>query len=265
MCTVTVIPLAGPNASTSGGFRLACNRDEMRSRAEALPPVERVYGSRHARLPVDPASDGTWIALNDAGLALTLLNVNPVRRDSWGPGGAFVDPGAPRPGPPRGQARSRGEIIPNLLHCSTAEGAAALAADLDPQCYLPFRVVCCDRRDLIDIRSDGNALHTTRRPTSAGAVLFTSSGLGDSLVQPPREALFAAWSSHPWTADRQDAFHRLTDPEEGHLGVCMTRIDARTVSFTSIQVDKTVCELSYLPGPPGEAADESATYHSVRS
>jgi hypothetical protein len=152
-----------------------------------------------------------------------------------------------------------------LMHCSTAVDAAALAADLDPQRYLPFRIVCCDRRDLIDIRSDGQALQTSRRRTSAGAVLFTSSGLGDSLVEPPREALFAAWSNQPWTADRQDAFHCLTDPAEGHVGVCMARIDARTVSFTSIRVDRTECELSYLPGPPGEAVSEPATYHAYRS
>ncbi|MFG0251809.1 MAG: hypothetical protein ACF8NJ_02930, partial [Phycisphaerales bacterium JB038] len=85
MCTVTVIPLAASDDG-AGGYRMACNRDELRTRPEALPPVQRTYGDRRAWLPVDPVSDGTWIGLNEVGLALTLLNGNPVRRDSWGPG-----------------------------------------------------------------------------------------------------------------------------------------------------------------------------------
>src|SRR5436305_3313340 len=46
-----------------------------------------------------PASGGTWLAANDAGLALAVLNVNPPERDRE----------ALRP------TRSRGEVIPALL------------------------------------------------------------------------------------------------------------------------------------------------------
>ena len=71
MCTLTILPLGG--AST----RLAFNRDEQRTRPAALPPQVRQFGGRTALMPVDPVSDGTWLAVNDAGLVLALHNVNP--------------------------------------------------------------------------------------------------------------------------------------------------------------------------------------------
>src|SRR5262249_44773985 len=69
MCTLTVLPLEGDRT------RLAFNRDELRTRPEALPPQWTHHGSRSAVHPIDPVSNGTWIAANDAGLALALLNV----------------------------------------------------------------------------------------------------------------------------------------------------------------------------------------------
>src|SRR5206468_9651830 len=102
MCTVTVIRLphdparAGGGRSAPGwggrprgGIRVASNRDELRSRAPGLAPEVRGFGSRRAMMPIDPVSGGTWIAVNDAGLAMTLLNANfaqPVLRRASGSG-----------------------------------------------------------------------------------------------------------------------------------------------------------------------------------
>jgi hypothetical protein len=74
MCTLTIFPLG------NGHHRLAFNRDEARSRSAATPPRWGCYGDREALLPIDPAGRGTWIAVNDAGLAMALLNVN---RNPW--------------------------------------------------------------------------------------------------------------------------------------------------------------------------------------
>src|SRR5688572_26484109 len=99
MCTVSVIALPG----VDGGFRLACNRDELLTRPAALPPEVRMFRERRGAMPIDPTSGGTWIAVNDAGLAVALLNVN-------------------RRGPQKFSDRtSRGRIIPSLLHCDSAD------------------------------------------------------------------------------------------------------------------------------------------------
>src|SRR5262249_38704791 len=111
MCTVTLVPF---RAGGQSGIRIACNRDESPGRLTARPPQVRRYGDRSAIMPVDPDSDGTWIAVNDAGLAMVLLNRNPA--------GACVRPATLRP--------SRGEIIPGLLRCDDLNSAKRLACKL---------------------------------------------------------------------------------------------------------------------------------------
>ena len=78
MCTVTLVPAGPPDHPDhpGRGWRLACNRDESRKRPAAEPPSSHTFGPRHALMPTDPPSGGTWIAVNSAALAATLLNVN---------------------------------------------------------------------------------------------------------------------------------------------------------------------------------------------
>ena len=66
MCTVSWLP-------EPGGFTLCFNRDERRTRGAALPPESRRAGGRAFLAPYDSDHGGTWLAVNDAGLALGLL------------------------------------------------------------------------------------------------------------------------------------------------------------------------------------------------
>ncbi len=67
MCTVTWW-------QEQGSWELFCNRDEQRSHLPARPP--RLSGRAGARFlaPVDGDAGGTWIAGNEHGLGLCLLN-----------------------------------------------------------------------------------------------------------------------------------------------------------------------------------------------
>jgi hypothetical protein len=47
-------------------------------------------------------------------------------------------------------------------------------------------------------------------------------------------------------------FHARHDPMPGPYSPCMHRDDARTVSFTSIAVERGVAVLRYQPGAPCE-------------
>lgn len=247
MCTVTIIPCrktwGGAARAPAGArgdaveVRLACNRDEQRSRPAALRPRVRHFGNHRAILPIDPASGGTWIAVNDAGLALTLLNVCPPA----GSGG-----GQPRP-------RSRGSIIPMLLHCATAEAAGWLTATLVPGDYAPFRLVIVDRRRILELCSDGREVRTLRRAPLTGPLLFTSSGLGDNVVAGPQRHLFEELlvRGHDWRR-QQDAFHRHHWRDRPHLSVCMRRPEARTVSHTVVDFSGAAVAFTYYPGAPDE-------------
>jgi hypothetical protein len=60
MCTVSLIHLPRERA-----LRLAVNRDELRTRAEALPPRVVRLGGRLAVMPVDPQGGGTWVGADE--------------------------------------------------------------------------------------------------------------------------------------------------------------------------------------------------------
>lgn len=236
MCTVTVL-------RADGLVRLAANRDEMRSRPAAMPPRVQQFGSRRALLPTDPVGGGTWIAVNDAGLALTVLNVTARPRN---------ETAQARANPPH----SRGAIIPGLVDAGDLSAAVESALRLDPTDYAPFRLVLVDDGFVAELRSDGQHLGLVRRSGLTTPRLFTSSGLGDGLVEGPRGELFARYfdAAGDLLAE-QDAYHRHAWPGRPHLSVCMRRADARTVSHTVVTVKPDHVGLVYHADAPDRPAE----------
>lgn len=235
MCTVTIVPI---HDKVDPILRIACNRDESRLRPAALPPQLRRFDQRWAILPVDPVSDGTWIAVNDVGLVMVLLNQHVGRA---------------RPTLEASRV-SRGTIIPSLLHCDHLHDAERLARKLATESFAPFRLILADRTETIGISAVEGALRIAAPSRIDAPLMFTSSGLGDALVQGPRQELFREWfqAGDGWVA-KQDAFHRHSWPDRPHLSVCMRREDARTVSYTVIELRARSAMLTYRPQPPDEA------------
>ena len=239
MCTVTILPeslLSAANADAEDPlrWRLVCNRDELTTRAAALPPAMTRTGSRLAIMPVDPESGGTWIGVNDAGLACSLLN-------------AYNGSTATR------APLSRGTIIPPLLRYADVDSALMWASQLEPTHYQPFRLLIVDGRELIECCSDGRALQH-RRQALHEAVIRTSSGLGDRLVARPRAALFRkflAATSNKVAAEDLFHLHQWRGREE--VSVRMRRADARTVSHTVIEVHELTVSLAYRPADAAES------------
>ena len=230
MCTLSIIPIT---ENSRAGVRIAFNRDERRSRPAAQPPRQHRIGPRLALMPTDPASGGTWIAVSDAGLAMALLNVNPRTAPLAQP-----TPLAPR--------QSRGQIIPALLHHHSIDAAVQQALNLRAADYPPFRLVIASARGSIELASDGNLVRcgTPMLPGRVG--MFTSSGLGDHLVDQPRRRLFDQMlGDGQHSPQTQDAFHRHQWPDRTHLSVNMIRPDARTVSRVVIELTATRAAMSY--------------------
>jgi hypothetical protein len=235
VCTLTIVPAPGNRV------RLAFNRDEQRTRAPGLPPGTRRFGDRIAALPTDPDSGGTWLAVNDDGLALALLNVNPASRGR-----------EPKPG------RSRGEVIPTLVGADSPSTALTVAErDLDYHTFAPFRLVLIGQGVIADVQWDGREPMVMSRLVGGSPLMFTSSGLGDHLVEGVRRELFDdlfSGSSETWEA-AQDTFHRYRWPGREHLSVNMSRADARTVSFSAIDIGKAEAVFAYHPDSPDATAE----------
>jgi hypothetical protein len=229
MCTVSVIHIGDP---IDRAVRVVCNRDELRSRPPARPPEVRQFGTRRAIMPIDPASDGTWIAASDAGLVMTLLNR-----------GAAAPLGAANVAP----LLSRGTMIPPLLHSSSLEEAVVSSLHLRPGDYQPFRLVILDLTSCCEVISDGTTLRTFRPATDGRPLLlFTSSGLGDDFVERPRRELFEQLVPPTFpTPAAQDSFHRHAWAGREYISVQMSRAEARTVSRTTIELSPRAARMMY--------------------
>ena len=107
------------------GFRLAMNRDEKRSRARALPPEVFRIGLHRAIYPHEPGG-GTWLAVNDAGLCLALINWHRIKRES------------------EGKIESRGFIIPRVIGASNGGAVGRALRKLELDRVRPFRLIAID-------------------------------------------------------------------------------------------------------------------------
>lgn len=219
MCTLSVIRRA------SGVVRLVCNRDEQRTRLRSRGPEVRELGARRAIMPIDANAGGTWIGVNDLGVAACLINASVGRGDIE-----------------RGAMRSRGEIVPRALMESTLRGAAASVLETSAGDYPPFRVLVCDVEGAVVLASDGRRVARVEELSHTSAVMLTSSGLGDEVVEGPRRAVFEEMVAAGFD---QDAFHARRCEGAGHLGVAMARADARTVSRTSIELGEALATLEH--------------------
>lgn len=214
MCTVTVIPIAG-------GLRLVSNRDELRTRPPSSTAreheVSSADGAVRALWPVDPTGGGTWVGVNERGLAMTLLNLN-------------LDPHPALPADPL----SRGVVITSVAHCAGAHEAADLVGDLQLERMNCFRLVLADTERVLCLRWDRGALTIDEHPLEP--LCFASSGLGDHLVQSRLALWHAMLDQQGVSPDTQDAFHAHRWPERGFESVLMDREEARTTSTTVVEV-----------------------------
>jgi hypothetical protein len=229
MCTVTALPrslLSRTWRSDPLLLRVACNRDERLTRPAAVPPMLMNAGACSAVMPIDPESGGTWIAANDMGVVLAILNANP----GWPV--------------PRGDV-SRGLIIPSLVASTTVSEALRRAQDLRANRYAPFRLLLFDRYQLVECWPEAGRIRH-RRSFLYGAVMRTSSALGDAVVTRPRRALFTRVFHAPDDpCAAQDRFHEHVWPGREAVSVNMRRPDARTMSRTIVEIGLNTVSMSY--------------------
>jgi hypothetical protein len=234
MCTVTL-------RCGAGSLLLTMNRDERYDRAPEQEP-RRIPGEpgRPAWLaPFDSASGGTWIGVNERGVASCLLN-------GYEPGddGLRGDPAIP----------SRGSIIPRILETQDGAGPARLPEPTDFSAYPSFTMLVASK-DGGEIVRWRRGAGLTRQPIAPGWTFLTSSSWREPDVAAVRRGLFEAW-------------HAAGDPTFGELpslhvdaasggeaaAVLMTRAESATRSITQVSVDSArgVATLRWWPRPsPG--------------
>jgi hypothetical protein len=227
MCTLSVIIGAD-------GYFLAMNRDEriLRGAGEQaaiheLEGVKAIYPSEEA--------GGTWIGVNEYGVALGLLNWNDVARVQ-----------------PHDGTRSRGKIIPAL--CS-ASGMAELHSGLTVlqlDGILPFRLVGVVPSE----RSIGiwrwNSVQLTFQAHGWHAGHWFSSSLSDGEAESLR-GIACCDAHHELDAGSVSWLRRLHASHAGGPGpfsLCVHRENVKTLSYSEIVVTAEIIQMGHFRGGP---------------
>lgn len=222
MCTLSWSP--GPD-----GYQVFFNRDEQRTRPRAAPPEERLSDGVRYLAPEDRPGGGTWIAVNEAGITICLLN--------------RYDDGARAPDPDR---ESRGGIVTRVAGATSMDQLIEGLARLPWDRYAPCTVFAFDGG--AQVRSwrwaVSGRLDTATRVTAG--FLASSSAVDGAAVVDGRRRQFGTVHD-PATLVRLHASHH---PERGARSVCMHRPDAHTVAFCRVSVTGTGVQLTYVDGAP---------------
>jgi len=231
MCTVTLI-------ARKRGYLLGMNRDEKRARPKGLPPSEKRINGLRIIYPFEP-SGGTWISLNDSGVAFALINWYSVsRRITTNP-------------------VSRGEVIPSMSTADSAEFVEVGLAKLPLPSINPFRLIGIfpECKEVLEWQWDLSQL--VRKAHHWRSQQWISSGFDEPTAQIIRSQTFAKFLSQSTagTSDWLRRLHASHTPECGPFSTCMHRSDAVTVSYTQISVSSSKASLHHICGAPCEAVE----------
>ena len=222
MCTVSWI-------YQGAGYHLFCNRDEKHTRRPASKPQLLTRGGMRFLAPVDGDFGGSWIAVNEFGLSLALLNRGP---------------GSPA-------QLSRGLLVMNLIASPTLSDVTVRFAASDLSDFAPFA--------LLGLAPGLPAALFTWNGREVGVVAdadpympLVSSSVDPAGCESRRRATLECIRAqspelHPGALL---AFHRSHSPAPSAHSVCMHRDDAQTVSFTWVTVDGAGANMYYAGGSP---------------
>jgi hypothetical protein len=209
------------------------NRDEKLARPQGLPPKLTVVQNRQVIFPSEPAG-GTWIATNEFGVSLALINWYsvPTRFES--------------------SPISRGEVVKATCTAGSPNRMEAVLATLPLDRIKPFRLIAFfpASSQITECRWDLNKLEL--KTCAWQTQQWISSGFDEPAAQRERSRTFqqALKEKSVGSLSWLRRLHRSHSPEEGPFSICMHRADAATVSYTEIVVLGHDARLWHCLGPP---------------
>lgn len=200
------------------------NRDELRTRPPALPPRLMDAGPHRCIAPIDGRAGGTWLAVNDRGLVVGILN--------------FYDGQA---APPPARPFSRGRLVLDQMAHADVTSLRAVFPKTALSVYPAFILLALDPSGGAVFHWDGRTLREDSPPEPLRPL--STSSFDTAAVLAARRARYAelVGDGDP-RLDALMRFHADTHPRGGAYSVLMDRDEARTVSFSwiGVAVDQVV-------------------------
>ena len=226
MCTVSWV-------HQPGGYHLFSNRDEKLTRGTAFAPALVQRDGVRFIAPIDADFGGTWLAANEFGISVCLLNGYTETASA----GA-----SPRP--------SRGLLVRELAGATSGSECVSRLQQFDLSPFATFGAAILEPcRPAIVAAWNGEAL--TIDPDGDSRMPLTSSSYDAPGVRRFRLDEFARLVD-PGRID-SDAlyrFHTSHGAAPDAYSPCMHRADAETVSFSWVTVTPDEVQFRYQPSAP---------------
>lgn len=235
MCTVTW--LAQP-----GGYHVFFNRDEKKTRQSALPPSVHLCGNTKYLAPIDADAGGSWLAVNERGLTLGLLNHYPAER------------------PSDSKKISRGQLLISLMDASTGEEVSQRLRDLNLVDYRPFFLVVFEPHQA-PVQNLWDGADLKNRSLGDADLPLTTSSFETAGVVDARRETFNRFRGP--SVEHFERYHATGNERGGAYGVFMSRPDAETVSYSRVTVGLNRVEFYYAPRTPGSMEFPAGTLYSL--
>jgi uncharacterized protein with NRDE domain len=207
----------------NGELLLYFNRDEMRQRARGAEPEVFEQNGVSYLSPSDPERGGTWIAVNDRGNLVCLLNDYSVDFDYTGQWG------------------SRGMLVRELAEFSKREEIWSYFSREDELNYPPFTLLFWDGAEMHQWHWDTLKLEYQENVSPP----FTSSSWQTERVEAGRIALYQKWVTEKGAS--LASYHKHAIPGDAESSVCMSRELTQTVSLTSVLISDSKVQMRYTP------------------
>ena len=226
MCTVTFI-------ARKRGYCLGMNRDEKLTRPTGLPPKTKKVNGRAVISPSEPGG-GTWIAVNDHGATLALINWYSITAEVGG------------------KAVSRGEVVNAVSAATSPDSTDDAIAGLPLSRMNPFRLIGVFPMtgELTEWRWDLKKL--ARKNHRWKSQQWISSGFDEPGAQRVRGRTYrhAQKQKSAGSVEWLRRLHRSHLPQTGPFSTCMHRKDAATVSYTEVVVSDRHARMGYCDAAP---------------
>jgi hypothetical protein len=246
VCTLSWFP-------TPDGYEVFFNRDERRSREPAVPPAIHTRDGIRFVAPLDSDFGGSWLAVNEHGVTLAVEN-----------GYTDLDDLAHEPAE---GFTSRGLLLTSLADCRSSAEALRRVEGLDLHKYRSFLLTVFDEDGTGLLARWVRGLLSVDRKLEDLVPIISSSFETDD-VRRSRRDLFHRLRDRAGsrTAELHLAYHASHLPQKSAYSTCMHRPEARTVSFSHVQVDQREARFHYVPHPPcqGRPAAPPITLARVR-
>jgi len=217
------------------GYELFFNRDERLSRRRAeLPSLQSSAGVDYIA-PTDTDAGGTWIAVNQFGITVCLLNHYQFEQietyQKW---------------------VSRGEVVRQFANIRDIDQVEAHFNALSLPDYRAFRLF------VIDLNGENRLCvwdsHKPRVEYNVSTPKSSSSVSSQHVKQTRKQHFIDSGLMGSQNTAKFQQFHASHHPYKSEQSVCMHRADAKTVSFSHITVSSTQASFAYADGAPCEAA-----------